>query len=177
MVPANTGSTPRVAGVLNNPLSPMFKWLGISALVLVLDQLTKRLAESALTYAEPVPVFPSFNLTLLYNRGAAFSFLSDAGGWQRWFFVCVSVVASVALLFWLYRLKPHQRLLAVALALVLGGAVGNLVDRLWLGHVVDFIQVYYRSFYWPAFNIADSAITVGAVLLVWDALFHKHRED
>ena len=88
----------------------------------------------------------------------------------------ISVLASVALVFWLRRLKPHQWPLALALSLVLGGAVGNLVDRLWLGHVVDFIQLYYRNFYWPAFNIADSAITVGAVLLVWDALFGPHRE-
>jgi len=153
------------------------KWLSLSAVVILLDQLTKRLAEAGLTYAEPVAVLPSFNFTLLYNRGAAFSFLDDAGGWQRWFFVAVSVLASVALLFWLGKLKAEQRLLAVALALILGGAIGNLIDRLWLGHVIDFIQVYYRDFYWPAFNIADSAITVGAVLLVWDALFGRHRQS
>jgi signal peptidase II len=149
----------------------MLKWLGLSAVVVVLDQLTKQMAEALLVYAQPVAVLPSFNLTLLYNRGAAFSFLSDASGWQRWFFVSVSLIVSVALAFWLYRLKPQQRLLALALALVLGGAVGNLIDRLWLGHVIDFIQLYYSDFYWPAFNVADSAITVGAVLLVWDALF------
>jgi len=155
----------------------MAKWLGVSVVVIVLDQLTKYLAEARLTYAEPLAVLPSFNLTLAYNRGAAFSFLDDAGGWQRWFFVSVSVLASVALVFWLRKLKPHQWPLALALSLVLGGAVGNLIDRLWLGHVVDFIQLYYRNFYWPAFNIADSAITAGAVLLVWDALFGRHRED
>jgi signal peptidase II len=155
----------------------MNKWLGISAVVILLDQLTKQLAEARLTYAEPVAVLPSFNLTLLYNPGAAFSFLSDAGGWQRWFFVAVSLLASVALLFWLRKLKPEQWPMAVALSLVLGGAIGNLIDRLWLGHVVDFIQVYYRDFYWPAFNIADSAITVGAVLLVWDALFGRQKHD
>ncbi len=157
--------------------SSIGKWLGISLLVVLLDQFTKRLAEANLTYAEPLAILPSFNLTLLYNRGAAFSFLSDAGGWQRWFFVSVSLLASIALLYWLSRLKPYQWPLALALSLVLGGAVGNLVDRLWLGHVVDFIQVYYRQFYWPAFNIADSAITVGAVLLVWDGLFGRHRVD
>jgi signal peptidase II len=149
----------------------MLKWLGVSAAVVLVDQLTKQLAEASLVYAQPVAVLPSFNLTLLYNRGAAFSFLSDAGGWQRWFFVCVSLAVSLALAFWLHRLKPQQRLLALALALVLGGALGNLIDRLWLGHVVDFIQLYYSDFYWPAFYVADSAITVGAVLLVWDALF------
>jgi len=153
----------------------MFKWLGISTLVLILDQLTKYLANSRLSYAVPLELLPSFNLTLLYNRGAAFSFLSDADGWQRWFFVTVSLLASVFLVLWLRKLKPEQKLLALALALVLGGALGNLIDRLLLGHVVDFIQVYYKTFYWPAFNIADSAISAGAALLIWDALFGRHE--
>jgi len=155
----------------------MARWLGFSVLIIVLDQLTKVLAEANLVYAEPLAVLPSFNLTLLYNRGAAFSFLSDAGGWQRWFFVAISFGASAALIVWLRKLQPWQWRLALALSLVIGGAVGNLIDRLWLGHVVDFIQVYYRSFYWPAFNIADSAITAGAVLLVWDSLFGRHPES
>jgi signal peptidase II len=154
----------------------MGKWLGVSVVVIMLDQLTKYLANTKLAYADPLAVLPSFNLTLLYNRGAAFSFLSDAAGWQRWFFVAVSLIASVLLVYWLRKLKPEQWLLALALSLVLGGAIGNLVDRLWLGHVIDFIQVYYKSFYWPAFNIADSAITVGAVMLVWDSLFSRSRD-
>jgi signal peptidase II len=152
----------------------MARWLGVSVLVIFIDQLTKLLAEAKLVYAEPLAVLPSFNLTLLYNPGAAFSFLSDAGGWQRWFFVIISLGASVALTVWLRKLNPSQWQLALALSLVLGGAVGNLIDRLWLGHVVDFIQLYYRDFYWPAFNIADSAITVGAILLVLDSVF-THR--
>ncbi|TCK19152.1 signal peptidase II [Thiogranum longum] len=155
----------------------MKKWLALALLVVVLDQLTKSLAVNVLTYAEPLAVFPSFNLTLLYNRGAAFSFLSDASGWQRWFFVVVSAGAAVFLTLWLRRLKQDQVLLSVALALVLGGAVGNLIDRLWLGHVVDFIQIYYKQYYWPAFNIADSAISVGAVLLIWDSLFARRESD
>lgn len=153
----------------------MAKWLGVSVLVIVFDQLTKYLAEANLDYASPLAIMPSFNLTLLYNKGAAFSFLSDAGGWQRWFFVTVSLVASVALVFWLRKLHREQWLLALSLSLILGGAVGNLVDRLLFGHVIDFIQVYYQSFYWPAFNIADSAITVGAVLLIWDGFFGRHQ--
>ncbi len=153
----------------------MAKWLGLSVVVIALDQLTKYLAESGLVYGEPLAVFPSFNLTLLYNRGAAFSFLSDAAGWQRWFFVTVSFSASLFLIYWLRKLGSEQRLLALALSLVLGGAVGNLVDRLLLGQVVDFIQLYYGNFYWPAFNVADSAISVGAVLLVWDALFARSK--
>jgi signal peptidase II len=154
----------------------MSKWLGLSLVVVVLDQITKFLADGQLTYAQPLAVIPSFNLTLLYNKGAAFSFLSDASGWQRWFFVTISLAASVLLVYWLRKLKPEQRLLALALALILGGAVGNLIDRLWLGYVVDFIQVYYADWYFPAFNIADSAISVGAALLIWDSLFSKEKE-
>ncbi len=170
MVRESIGSTPSSA--------VMMKWLGVSLVVVIVDQLSKFIADAQLVYAEPLPVLPSFNLTLLYNRGAAFSFLSEAGGWQRWFFVAVSVIAVVLLTVWLRKLNSRQWLLALALALVIGGAVGNLIDRLWLGHVVDFIQLYYKSFYWPAFNVADSAITVGAVLLVWDGLFaNKTRGD
>ena len=153
----------------------MTKWLGVSLLVIILDQISKYVANAQLVYAEPLPVLPSFNLTLLYNRGAAFSFLSDAGGWQRWFFVTISFLAAILLTVWLRKLKSEQWALALALSLVIGGAVGNLVDRLWLGYVIDFIQIYYKSFYWPAFNVADSAITVGAVLLVWDGLFDNKR--
>ncbi|VAW75063.1 Lipoprotein signal peptidase [hydrothermal vent metagenome] len=154
----------------------MKKWLALALLVVVLDQLTKALAVDLLSYAEQLVVFPVFNFTLLYNPGAAFSFLGDASGWQRWFFVAVSTGAAIFLTIWLYRLKPEQILLALAVALVLGGAVGNLIDRLWLGYVVDFIQVHYRDSYFPAFNIADSAISVGAVLLIWDSLF-AHKES
>jgi len=153
----------------------MTKWLALSLVVIILDQITKYVANAQLVYAEPLPVLPSFNLTLLYNRGAAFSFLSDAGGWQRWFFVTISFLAAILLTVWLRKLKSEQWALALALSLVIGGAVGNLVDRLWLGYVIDFIQIYYKSFYWPAFNVADSAITVGAVLLVWDGLFADKR--
>ena len=153
----------------------MTKWLGVSLVVIILDQITKYVANAQLVYAEPLPVLPSFNLTLLYNRGAAFSFLSDAGGWQRWVFVTISFLAAILLTVWLRKLKSEQWALALALSLVIGGAVGNLVDRLWLGYVIDFIQLYYKNFYWPAFNVADSAITVGAVLLVWDGLFDNKR--
>lgn len=148
----------------------MLKWVWVSALVIVLDQLTKLWASSALAYAEPLPVLPFFNLTLMHNTGAAFSFLSQAGGWQRWFFAVVAVLISSVLLLWLKRLKPEQRWLAVALTLVLGGALGNVWDRLYLGHVIDFIDIYYRQWHWPAFNIADSAIFVGAAMLIIDGL-------
>lgn len=144
----------------------MLKWLWLSASVVVLDQLTKWLAEALLVIHEPVPVLAFFNLTLMYNPGAAFSFLADAGGWQRWFFLILSVVVSSILIIWMSRLKRHEFRLAVALALIVGGAIGNLIDRVLYGHVIDFIQLYYEGWYWPAFNIADSAITVGAVLWI-----------
>lgn len=154
----------------------MLRWLGLSLVVIVLDQLTKYLATDLLVYAEPVAVLPFFNLTLLHNTGAAFSFLSDAGGWQRWFFALMAIGVSIGITVWLSRLDPRQRWLAVALALVVGGALGNLWDRIYLGYVVDFIQVYYEQWYFPAFNIADSAISVGAVMLLIDGFFGKSSE-
>lgn len=155
----------------------MSKWLWLSALVIGLDQLTKWVAERLLTLHQPVPVLPFFNWTLVYNEGAAFSFLAQAGGWQRWLFLLLSLAVSVGLTVWLARLKPGQHWLAAALALILGGAVGNLIDRACYGHVIDFIELYYRHWYWPAFNVADSAITVGAVMLVIDSVFCKRGEN
>ena len=145
-------------------------WLWLSAAVIAADQITKYAASAVLELHQPVAVMPFLNLTLTYNKGAAFSFLSDAGGWQRWFFAVLTVVVATIIVVWLTRLKPGQRMLGCALALVLGGALGNLWDRLVIGAVVDFIDVYYGSWHWPAFNIADSAICVGAVMLVVSTL-------
>lgn len=142
-----------------------------AAVVIAVDQWTKWLASAELTYRQPVEVTGWFQLLLAHNRGAAFSFLADAGGWQRWFFAAIALGVSGIILVWLSRL-PRQRLgLGCALGLVLGGGLGNLWDRLTLGHVVDFISLHYGDWYWPAFNVADSAISVGAVLLVADSLF------
>ncbi len=152
----------------------MLKWLWVSALVLVLDQASKLVADAALALHEPVVLLPVLAITKAYNAGAAFSFLGDAGGWQRWFFIVLATLVSVILLVWLSRLKAHERHAALALALILGGAVGNLVDRVLYGYVIDFIDVYYGSWHWPTFNVADSAITVGAGLLLLEALFGKH---
>jgi len=153
----------------------IWQWLWISLLVVILDQATKLLAEAYLNYQQPVPVIPLFNLTLVYNQGAAFSFLSDAGGWQRWFFIGLSLTISVVLVIWLSRLKAGQRMETVAIALILGGAVGNLIDRSLYGHVIDFIDVFYKQHHWPAFNIADSAITLGAVLIILHTIrSHEH---
>jgi len=149
------------------------KWLYLSVLVVIVDQYTKYQASQYLQLLEPVPVISGFNLNLMHNTGAAFSFLSQSGGWQRWFFIGLASVISIAIMIWMHSLTlTHQRRwLLVALALILGGALGNLWDRVFLGYVVDFIEVYYQDWYWPAFNIADSAITVGAIMLIIDALW------
>ncbi len=147
------------------------KWLWLTALVIILDQLTKYQASQQLILHEPVAIISGFNLTLMHNTGAAFSFLSQAGGWQRWFFIGMGSVIGLAIIVWMFKLPAEKRWLSCALALILGGAFGNLWDRVMLGYVIDFIEVYYHGWYWPAFNIADSAITVGAVMLIIDALW------
>ena len=162
----------------------MLKWLSLSVVVIILDQLTKIWASSELTYAVPVYVMTSLNWLLAHNTGAAFSFLSEAGGWQRWLFVGLASVVSVVIVVWLKNLPRDQKWLALALALILGGALGNAIDRALYGYVVDFIQFYYVAdgclpgFYfsgtqciWPAFNIADMAIVGGAMLMIIDGLF------
>jgi len=151
--------------------SKVGRWYSLAVLIVVLDQLTKQWVSSSFSYGESLELLPFLNLTLVHNMGAAFSFLSDAGGWQRWFFAIVSLIVSVVLIFWLSRLPARQYLLATALALVLGGAVGNLWDRVFLGYVVDFVDVYYQKYHWPAFNVADTAITIGAILLILKSLF------
>lgn len=161
----------------------MLKWLLIALLVASADQISKYYAAGTLILHQPVVVFPGFNLTLAYNSGAAFSFLSQAGGWQRWFFAAAAAVIMVVIVFWLRALPAERRWLPIALALVLGGAAGNLWDRLYLGYVVDFIQVYlsflpWRLFNpWPTFNIADAAITTGAVMLMIDAIWFSEDEN
>ena len=142
------------------------RWLWLSVAVILLDQLTKQLASYLLEIHQPVAVAPYLNLTLTHNAGAAFSLLNDAGGWQRWLFVGLSVVVSIVIVGWLWRIPRGEHWLACGLSLVLGGALGNLWDRLAIGAVVDFIDVYYQRWHWPAFNVADSAICIGAVLLI-----------
>lgn len=156
------------------------KWLWISILTIVLDQLTKKIAEAELLLHQPVAIFPGFNFTLMYNKGAAFSFLSDAGGWQRIFFVILSTSISIFLFFWLKQISRDDQqktnlLLQIAIVFILGGAIGNLIDRAMTGEVVDFIQLYYATYYFPAFNIADSAITLGAALLIMDMFLENKR--
>ncbi|WP_404368363.1 signal peptidase II [Marinobacter sp.] len=147
---------------------PMLRWLWLAALVVILDLSTKTMATAWLNYADPVPVLPMFNLTLLHNTGAAFSFLASESGWQRWFFVSLALVISVVLVRWLSTLRQNETWLAIAIVLILGGALGNVHDRMVHGYVVDFIHLYWGNYHFPAFNIADSAITVGAVMMIID---------
>ena len=148
------------------------KWLGVALAVIVADHLSKFWVSSTLDFQQAVPVLPFFSLVLVHNTGAAFSFLAHAGGWQRWFFIAVGIIATLIITRLLQR-HAHQPRLAFALALLLGGALGNVIDRVVLGHVVDFLYFHYRSLAWPAFNVADSAITIGAGLLIWDSLRGK----
>ena len=146
----------------------MLRWYMLSFTVIIIDQITKYFAVEELALHEVKSIYEGFNLILIYNEGAAFSFLSDAGGWQRWFLIGVSCIVCVFIVVWMYQSISKSKCLLAGLSLILGGALGNLWDRLSLGYVVDFIEVYYKDLYWPAFNIADSAITIGAILLILD---------
>ena len=150
------------------------RWLAVSAAVVAADLATKAWVSHVFVPGESVTVTPFFNLVLAYNTGAAFSFLADAGGWQRWFFTVVTIVISIGIVVMLARQRSAPSVSA-ALALVLGGALGNLYDRLTLGHVVDFVQLHAAGYYWPAFNVADSAISIGVALLIWDGVRPRGR--
>ena len=152
-------------------------WYAIAIIIVVLDQLTKLWVQAEFDIWQRVNVLPVFDLTLVYNKGAAWSFLSDAGGWQRWFLTGISAVASLVLIVWIHRLLSTQKLLLVALTFILGGAVGNLIDRAIAGQVVDFLLFYYNDSYFPAFNLADSAITLGAFLMIVDMFQEGKRSS
>ncbi len=150
------------------------RWLAVAAIVIVLDQLSKMVISSHFVYGESFAVTPFFNLVLAHNTGAAFSFLSDAGGLQRWLFSVIAIVASVWIV-WLLRKHQSQKLFCFALAFILGGALGNLIDRIAYGYVVDFLDFYWGGYHFAAFNLADSAITCGAALLIWDSFKGKEH--
>lgn len=153
----------------------MRKWIFLALVVFVLDQLTKYWVLSTFVPGETRPLLPFFSLILTFNTGAAFSFLADAGGWQRPMFIALALAASVWIIF-LLRKYWHNNLFSIALSLILGGALGNVLDRIIAGKVTDFLLFYYEQFSWPAFNLADSAITIGAVLLVWES-FRKPKPE
>lgn len=151
-------------------------WLALALLVAVLDQMTKLMVVDNLMLYQRVPVLPFFDFVLLHNTGAAFSFLADAPGWQNWLFTGVAAIVSVGITWWLVTLpRTGRKVLALGLALVLGGAIGNVIDRVTYGYVIDFLLFYYRDLSYPAFNIADSAITCGVVLILFDGVFLEKR--
>jgi signal peptidase II len=162
--------------------SPLL-WLALAVLVIILDWYSKQWASDSLVLYRPQALTSWLNLTLAHNYGAAFSILSDAGGWQRWLFTILAGAVTLVLLFWLFALKQGEWRTGLSLGLIIGGAAGNLVDRVRLGYVVDFIDVYYKNHHWPAFNVADSAITCGIILMLIDAIIvsmrkpDKNRED
>ncbi len=161
----------------------MLAWLWLSAVVIAVDQLTKWMAEANLEPGQPFTVFPHLDMTLTYNLGAAFSFLGSQDGWQRWFFAALAVVASIFFINWLRKLRKQQVWAAVGLALVIGGAIGNLIDRVLYGKVIDFISVYFdiplvmENYHFAVFNVADMAITGGAILLVFLSLFAAEQME
>ncbi len=157
------------------------RWLLLSLVVFVLDQWTKQLVTAYFYYREVLPVFTAgnggFNLTLAHNYGASFSFLADQSGWQRWFFASIALVVGFGLAVWLLRLPKGSVLLALALSLLIGGAFGNLYDRVVYGYVIDFLDAFYGAYHWPAFNVADSAICGGAALLLIDGFFFSKPQE
>ncbi|MDH4285058.1 MAG: signal peptidase II [Gallionellaceae bacterium] len=148
------------------------RWLGLSALIIIIDQISKLWVSGHFSYGEVLPVTGFFNLVLAHNKGAAFSMLSDAGGWQRWMFSAIAIIASIWIT-WLLRRHPQQKLFCFALSMILGGALGNLIDRISYGYVVDFLDFHWSGHHFPAFNAADSAITCGAALLLLDSFTNK----
>lgn len=151
------------------------RWLWLSALMLVLDQVSKFWVASKLELYESIPVTRFFNLVYVHNYGAAFSFLNDAGGWQRWFFTLIALIVSGLLIWWLKQTTGEQKITACGYALVLSGAIGNVADRIVVGYVIDFLDFYAGGYHWPAFNIADSAIFIGAALLIFDGFKVSHQ--
>ena len=155
----------------------IWRWYILSAFVVLSDQLTKNIVTENFLYGENLNVFSGVNLILIHNAGAAFSFLSDAGGWQRWLFLLVSLIVSIILAAWLYRLKKTQFFMSLSLSLILGGAIGNLIDRIFLGYIIDFIDIFYKSYHWPVFNIADASITLGVAIFIINNLVVSKNVD
>jgi len=153
----------------------MLKWLWLTALVIGLDQASKLMVDYHMELYESIKLIPFFQLTYVRNTGAAFSFLAQAGGWQRWFFISLSLVASIAIAYWLSQIPKDKPWEAAAWALVLGGALGNLIDRVAYGYVIDFVDAYYQHWHFPAFNVADSAITIGVGMLLIDVVLASRR--
>ena len=174
MATRNNGKSKSIGLKKNGGGHGVGPWLGLAVIWILLDQLTKIAVLKTFTYGESRPITGFFNLVLAYNKGAAFSFLAAAGGWQRWFFTGLGVAAALFIV-WLLKRHRGQKMFCFALALILGGALGNVIDRVIYGHVVDFLDFYLHNYHWPAFNVADCGITIGAVLLIVDELRRVRR--
>jgi len=148
-------------------------WLWISMIIVILDRLSKSWIIEHLSLGQSIKVFPFFNIIYTYNRGAAFSFLNEAGGWQAWLFVIIAIGVSIFIIFWLFRLTKKQTLGKLSLALILGGTIGNLYDRIMYKHVIDFLDFYISSWHYPVFNVADSAICIGAIILIIELIWKR----
>lgn len=163
-----------MAGKKKNGGAGLTPWLGVAIIAILIDQITKLAILKTFAYGEFHRITSFFNLVLIYNKGAAFSFLAAAGGWQRWFFTALGLIAAAVIL-WLLKRHSGQKMFCTALALILGGALGNVIDRVVHTHVIDFLDFHAGNWHWPAFNIADSAITCGAILLILDELRRVKR--
>jgi len=152
-------------------------WLWLTLLCLIVDQVSKHQVVNSMELYESIKVLSFFNITYVHNLGAAFSFLADQGGWQRWFFTAVAAIASIVFIVWLAKTPKEQKLLSIAFALLLSGALGNLIDRVLFGYVIDFLDVYIGSYRWPAFNVADSMIFIGAGLMIFDSFKNGNKDN
>lgn len=153
------------------------RWLWLALVMLIADQVTKQAVVALMDYRESIAVLPYFNLTYVHNPGAAFSFLADQGGWQRWFFTAIAAGVSLMLVVWMAKTPKQDKAISIAFALILSGAVGNLIDRVMFGYVIDFLDFYVGNKHWPAFNIADSAIFIGAAIMIFDAFKGDSKKD
>ncbi len=152
------------------------RWLWLTVIFLIIDQITKQWVASTFDYRETLSVLPIFNITYVHNPGAAFSFLADQGGWQRWFFTAIAAIASIVFVIWMAKTPKQQHLLSIAFALILSGALGNLIDRVLFGYVIDFLDFHWQGSHFAAFNIADSVIFIGAALMIIESFTHQNDQ-
>ena len=163
--------------MIKNVKSSGLSWLWLTLLLLIIDQVTKHLVTSSMDLYDSINVLPFFNITYVHNPGAAFSFLADQGGWQRWFFTAIATIASIIFVIWLAKTPKQNKLLCIAFAMLLSGAFGNLIDRVLFGYVIDFLDFYWNANHWPAFNVADSAIFIGAALMIIDSFTSSENNN
>lgn len=163
--------------MIKNVMNTGLSWLWLTLICLIVDQVTKHQVVGSMELYESIQVLSFFSITYVHNLGAAFSFLADQGGWQRWFFTAIAAIASIVFIIWLAKTPKDKKLLSIAFALLLSGALGNLIDRVLFGYVIDFLDFYIGSYRWPAFNVADSMIFIGAALMIFDSFKNSDKDD